>query len=107
MLSMIGTFLLRDNRYTRLQSRFTSTKETRLKSRVPAVPLGLQERENGLRSGIGLRQRSQRCLLEHLRLREVCRFSRNVGIADTRLRGGIVRYLRLRQVYRVVQLVDA
>src|SRR5215471_15181915 len=71
--------------------------------------LGLapQERKYCLRRGVGLSHRGDGGLLQDLRLGEVGRFGRDIGVADLGFGGGETRDLGLRQADGVVQLVLA
>src|SRR5207248_11611938 len=72
-----------------------------------AATSAFQKRKDGLRRGIGLRQRRQRGLLENLRFRQVRGFSRYVGITNAGLRSRVVGDLGLREIHRVIQFVHA
>ena len=67
----------------------------------------LQQLQERLRRRVGLRQGSDRGLLQDLRLGQVGRFRSDVRVANRRLRSREAGDLRLRQLDGVVQLVFA
>lgn len=64
-----------------------------------------EERLDLLRSGVRLRVGRNACLNKYLRLGQICRFGRQIRIANSRLRCGLVRELRLCQVDCVRELI--
>ena len=58
-----------------------------------------------LRSGVRLRVGRNACLNKYLRLGQICRLGRQIRIANSRLRCGLVRELRLCQVDCVRELI--